>query len=154
MPAAEQRQDSWVYWQARATLARAPAGPEGDAARSSARAALAGVATPLSFYGQLAGEEIGEPWRLPAARRHLAEARTPAVRSQPGLVRALLLIDLGLRSEGVREWNFTLRGMADRELLAAAEWACERQVWDRCINTSERTRGRNRSEPALPAGAP
>ena len=32
------------------------------------------------------------------------------------------------------------RGMADRELLAAAAWACEREVWDRCINTSERTR--------------
>jgi soluble lytic murein transglycosylase len=41
----------------------------------------------------------------------------------------------------VREWNFTLRGMDERELLAAAQLACDRQVWDRCINTSERTRG-------------
>jgi soluble lytic murein transglycosylase len=141
MPAAEQRQDSWVYWQARATLARAPAGPAGDAARSNARSALAGVATPLSFYGQLAGEEIGEAWRLPTPAADLAEPERLAVRKQPGLQRALQLIELGLRSEGVREWNFTLRGMADRELLAAAEWACERKVWDRCINTSERTRG-------------
>jgi soluble lytic murein transglycosylase len=140
MPVAEQRQDSWVYWQARATLARAPAGPEGDAARSSARNALAGMATPLSFYGQLAGEEIGEAWRLPATAAALAEAERLAVRKQPGLVRALQLMELGLRSEGVREWNYTLRGMADRELLAAADWACERKVWDRCINTSERTR--------------
>ena len=31
--------------------------------------------------------------------------------------------------------------MTDRELLAAAEFACEKEVWDRCINTSERTRG-------------
>jgi len=30
--------------------------------------------------------------------------------------------------------------MNDRELLAAAQLACEHQVWDRCINTSERTR--------------
>jgi soluble lytic murein transglycosylase len=30
--------------------------------------------------------------------------------------------------------------MSDRELLAAAQLACENQVWDRCINTSERTR--------------
>ena len=140
MPVAEQRQESWVYWQARATLARAPAGPEGDAARSSARSALVGVATPLSFYGQLAGEEIGEPWRLPTPAAALADPERQTVRKHPGLVRALLLIDLGLRSEGVREWNFTLRGMADRELLAAAELACERKVWDRCINTSERTR--------------
>jgi soluble lytic murein transglycosylase len=31
--------------------------------------------------------------------------------------------------------------MADRELLAAAQFACDREVWDRCINTSERTKG-------------
>jgi soluble lytic murein transglycosylase len=30
--------------------------------------------------------------------------------------------------------------MNDRELLAAADLACQRQVWDRCINTSERTK--------------
>ena len=40
----------------------------------------------------------------------------------------------------MREWNYTLRGLGDRELLAAAQLACEREVWDRCINTSERTR--------------
>lgn len=52
---------------------------------------------------------------------------------------------MGLRSEGVREWNYTIGlhtpgGMKDRELLAAADLACQKQVWDRCINTSERTR--------------
>jgi soluble lytic murein transglycosylase len=28
----------------------------------------------------------------------------------------------------------------DRQLLAAAQFACDREVWDRCINTSDRTR--------------
>jgi len=40
----------------------------------------------------------------------------------------------------VREWNYSLRGMNDRQLLAAAQMACDRQVWDRCINTSDRTK--------------
>jgi soluble lytic murein transglycosylase len=45
----------------------------------------------------------------------------------------------------VREWNYTTNlhqsgGMGDRELLAAADFACQREVWDRCINTSERTK--------------
>jgi soluble lytic murein transglycosylase len=49
----------------------------------------------------------------------------------------------------VREWNYSInvvnsqgqRGaMPDRELLAAADLACAAQVWDRCINTSERTK--------------
>jgi soluble lytic murein transglycosylase len=30
--------------------------------------------------------------------------------------------------------------MSDRELLAAADLACRYEVWDRCINTSERTK--------------
>ena len=30
--------------------------------------------------------------------------------------------------------------MSERELLAAADLACSKQVWDRCINTSERTK--------------
>jgi soluble lytic murein transglycosylase len=50
------------------------------------------------------------------------------------------MLGLGLRSEGVKEWNFSLRCMGDRELLAAAQRACDQAVWDRCINTSERTR--------------
>ncbi len=30
--------------------------------------------------------------------------------------------------------------MSERELLAAADFACQREVRDRCINTSERTK--------------
>ena len=73
------------------------------------------------------------------------EEKEAALRN-PSLARALAAIQLGLRSEGVREWNYatnlhTPGGMSDRELLAAAQLACDRAVWDRCINTSERTRG-------------
>ena len=78
---------------------------------------------------------------MPATPRPLTETERSAARSHAGLARAVQLIELGLRNEGVREWNFSLRGMADRELLAAADMACERAVWDRCINTSDRTRG-------------
>jgi soluble lytic murein transglycosylase len=141
MSAAEQRDSAWVYWRARATQARAEPGPAGDAARAEATLALRSIAPELSFYGKLATEDLGARVALPPAPRPLTEAETHAARSHPGLARALQLIGLGLRSEGVREWNFSLRGMAERELLAAAQWACEREVWDRCINTSERTRG-------------
>lgn len=45
----------------------------------------------------------------------------------------------------MREWNYSVGahqrgGLSDRELLAAAQLACDNQVWDRCINTSERTK--------------
>ena len=30
--------------------------------------------------------------------------------------------------------------MTERELLAAEQLDCDRELWDRCINTSERTK--------------
>ena len=140
MSAAEQRDAAWVYWRARATLASARLGAAGDGERALATLHLQAIAAQLSFYGQLAAEELGTALALPPAPEPPSSAEREASRGQPGLTRALQLIELGLRSEGVREWNYSLRGLADRELLAAAQWACEREVWDRCINTSERTR--------------
>jgi hypothetical protein len=100
--------------------------------------------------------------RLPAPPAPLtaAEREKAAAGSNPGLQRALYAIAIGLRPEGVREWNYTTNlhhkpgGMPDRELLAAADFACEREVWDRCINTSERTKQRDRREQRFPMPLP
>ena len=133
MSPTEQRDLAWVYWKARATKL------QGDA--TAARAQLVSLAaTPLNYFGRLAAEELGLPTPLPPAPAPLTADERRAARQHAGLQRALQLIDLGLRSEGVREWNFSLRGMNDRALLAAAQEACDREVWDRCINTSERTK--------------
>lgn len=136
----EQRQSAWVFWRARAEAALAPAGREGEAARARAQAALDTLANDLGFYGKLAAETQGRAWALPPAPPPLTAQDHERAAARPGLSRALLLIDLGLRSEGNREWNFSLRGLDERELRAAAARACARSVWDRCINTSERTR--------------
>jgi soluble lytic murein transglycosylase len=140
MSATEQREPTWVYWRARALRGGAAAGAEGEGARALARLTLESIAGPLGFYNQLALEDLGRRVHLPAAPVPLVETERAQVRQHAGLQRALRLMALGLRAEGVREWNFSLRGMNDRELLAAAAMACEREVWDRCINTSERTR--------------
>jgi soluble lytic murein transglycosylase len=108
---------------------------------AQAQEMLDSIAGQLSFYGALASEELGRPIALPEPPPPLTEAERQAAAREPGLQRALQLIAIGLRNEGVREWNFTLRGMDDRALLAAAQLACDREVWDRCINTSDRTRG-------------
>ena len=59
--------------------------------------------------------------------------------ANPGLKRSLALFRATLRSEAVREWNWSIRGMDDRSLLAAAEIARRNEVWDRAINTADRT---------------
>src|SRR6218665_729781 len=145
-PRPEPRQDkAWRYWKARALLADKP----GDSERAAARQLLqdiAGTWGARGFYEQLAQEELGQRITLPPAPAPLSAEEKAAARANPGLNRGLYAILLGLRSEGVGEWNYSTSlyqsgGMPDRELLAAADFACQHEVWDRCINTSERTKG-------------
>ena len=140
MSAQEQKDSTWVYWSARAQLALAKT----DAQRQAARAQLQGMASMRGFYEQLAAEELGQKIALPASPAPLTDEERALAWANPGLQRALYAIRIGLRSEGVREWNYTTNlhtpgGMNERELLAAADLACKAEVWDRCINTSERT---------------
>ena len=140
MSEAERREAAWVYWRARADQALAPEGVDGEPERRQAQRALESIAGQMSFYGKLAAEDLGHELVLPARPTPLTPVERQAASAHPGLARAVHLISIGLRNEGVREWNFSLRGLGDRELLAAAQLACDRQIWDRCISTSDRTR--------------
>ena len=138
----QQRRDpAWAYWRARALLA--PGRNEQD--RLEATRLLEGIAGVRGFYEQLALEDLGRTITVPERPSPLTAEEKDAARANAGLNRALHAIQIGLRSDGVREWNYTVGlhdkgGMDDRALLAAADRACQREVWDRCINTSERTR--------------
>ncbi len=141
MPPASRSDSTWVYWSARAVLAQKPT----DAARSQALASLQTIAGVRGFYEQLALEELGQRTTLPPRPLPPTPDEREVARKNPGLQRALHAIDVGLRPEGVREWNYTISlhtkgGMDDRSLLAAADLACQAEVWDRCINSSERSR--------------
>ena len=144
------RDPTWIYWRARALLAlKAPD------SELRARTLFKSIASPRGFYEQLALEELGEQIVAPAAPEPLSEEELTAARENAGLRRALYAIKNGLRSDGVREWNYSTTlhqrgGMGARELLAAAALACEQQVWDRCINTSDRTRGQVDMEQRFP----
>ena len=140
MPPAEQREPTWVYWKSRALLAMAGDSQDGEAMRAMGRELMDSIAGQLNFYAALAAEHLGRPMFMPARPAPLTAPERAAAVQNAALARSLQLIALGLRNEGVREWNYTLRGMGDRELLATAQLACEREVWDRCINTSDRTR--------------
>ncbi|MCV2357069.1 lytic transglycosylase domain-containing protein [Paucibacter sp. B2R-40] len=140
MSPADQADPTWQFWRARALLASAADGAPGEAIRAEARSLLQATVSPLTFYGRLAGEELGLTLQMPATPSPLTAAERKQAQTHAGLNSALLLIDIGLRNEGVREWNFSLMRMSDRELRAAAQEACDREIWDRCINTSERSR--------------
>ncbi len=142
LSAEAQKDAAWTYWRARALLATGG----GDAQRQQAQELLRGIASVRGFYEQLALEELGQTIAVPPAPMPLSATEKAQAFANPGLQRALYAIQIGLRPEGNREWNYSTNlhtpgGMNDRELLAAADFACQRQVWDRCINTSERTKG-------------
>jgi soluble lytic murein transglycosylase len=141
MPDALRKEPTWVYWQARAQLNLAST----EAARTAALHQLESIAGVRGFYEQLALEELGQRITTPERPAPLTPEEKEAARTNPGLLRALYAIQIGLRQEGVREWNYSTNlhvrgGLDDRGLLAAADMACRAEVWDRCINTSERTR--------------
>jgi soluble lytic murein transglycosylase len=139
----DQRNDpTWVYWNARAVQALKL--PDPATASVQANALYESIASPRGFYELLAMEALGRPITVPPAPEALSPEEIAAAQTTPGLRRALIAMKLGLRSEGVREWNYTVGlhtpgGMPERELLAAADLACRHEFWDRCINTSERT---------------
>lgn len=132
---------AWIYWKARALLAQ-----RGETHHAEGQELLQSIASVRGFYEQLALEELGQKVTVPPRADPPTDQEKEAARLNPSLNRALYAIALGIRPEGVREWNWGTNlakpgGMDDRELLAAAQFACEREVWDRCINTSERTKG-------------
>jgi len=131
MPASLRNDPAWVYWRGRALQ------KEGRAAEAQEK--FQRISAQFHFYGKLAAEELGQPIVLPPRAPPPAAEEVEALRQNVGMARALKFYDLGLRVEGHREWNWQLRGMTDRQLLAAAEFARSRGLLDRMINTSDRT---------------
>jgi soluble lytic murein transglycosylase len=92
----------WVYWRARALMQLATEG-----ARAQALTLLQSIAGSKGFYEQLALEELGQRITVPTKPAPLTAEEKEAARLNPGLNRALYAISIGLRPEGVREWNYT-----------------------------------------------
>jgi soluble lytic murein transglycosylase-like protein len=143
MSPAAGKDSTWVYWLAMAK--------NGTPAATALLESIAFENTKnAGFYEQLATEFLGRkinPKTMPQPAP-VNDLELSSIKENKGLQRALLAIQIGLRAEGVREWNYEVNlasrtnngSMGDRERLAAATWACSEQVWDRCINTSERTK--------------
>ncbi|WP_269531168.1 lytic transglycosylase domain-containing protein [Chitinimonas sp. BJYL2] len=123
---------AWRYWRARAAV---QAGQTGDANKRFAE--LAGE---HHFYGLLAREALGSIADTTIGRYKPSSEELQAIRQMAGVERALALHAMDWRSEGVREWNWAMRGLSDRQLLAAAEVARQYHWYDRAIYSAERTR--------------
>ena len=135
MPEDQALDPAWRYWKARALAA---AGQTEESTRL-----YGGLATEHHFYGLMAAEALGaaimpvsEP--LPPDAQALAEfGGRDAVR------RVVKLTALDLRPEALREWQYVVRGQGDEALLLAAEFARRNGLYDRSINSADRTQRRH-----------
>ena len=125
-------------------------GATGRRARSSAtgRAAdaapiFAGLAGEIHFYGMLAAEAIGKRQELASAPLEPDADALAAFGATDGVRRAVKLARLDMRPESQREWLYVVRGRPDESLLLAAEYARREGLYDRAINTAERTSTRH-----------
>lgn len=131
MSPTEQQTDTWRYWKARALKTKGRTQDANDIFIS--------LSNEHSFYGQLAREELGTILTIADKTYRVSNAEVSAMERNPGLQRALAFSRMNLRTEALREWSWTIRNFSDAELLAAAEVARRQGLYDRAINTANRT---------------
>jgi soluble lytic murein transglycosylase len=131
MPASLRSQPAWAYWHARALK------QSGDVVQANQE--LEQIAPGFNFYGQLAAEELGQKITVPP-KTTVSDSEVEQAGNTPGFALAQKFYQLNLRLEGNREWNWPLRSMSDRQLIAAAEYARRIELYDRAVNTADRTK--------------
>jgi soluble lytic murein transglycosylase len=101
------------------------------------------VASGVNFYGLLAAEALGRgAEQLAALKSEPSKATDDALTAfaaKPGIQRAVKLAALDMRAESRREWIAAVAGQDDEGLLLAADYARRVGLYDRAINTAERT---------------
>lgn len=132
MPVSLKNQPAWVYWHGRAL--------QQEGKKDEAQSIFASISDQMHFYGQLALEERGLKIGAPALTKPVTPEELAPIAQNPNLQRALKFYAMNLRFEGTREWNWALRSMNERELLAAAEFARQNELLDRMVNTSDKTK--------------
>jgi soluble lytic murein transglycosylase len=135
MPPGESLDPAWRYWKARALAA------EGRGAE--ANLLYTGLADDLGFYGLLAAEALGRKLDVTSAPLTPEADALAAFGARAAVQRAVKLAQLDMRAESQREWLYIVRGLPDEALLLAAEYARREGLYDRAINTADRTVSRH-----------
>ncbi len=117
----EKDEEVWRYWEARALMALGK--------KHQGQYILGNLAHERSFYGFLAADQLGEPYRFnhqptpdnKILQNHLAK--------QAGFKRATFFIQLNRAVEARREWRYAIKDLNLAELHAATQLASQLD-WD------------------------
>jgi soluble lytic murein transglycosylase len=125
------RDPAWTYWYGRALK---------ELKDPKANEYFAIVSPQHNFYGQLALEELNKPIVIPPKVSVTDVEISTIAHNHPAFDKAAKLYAMNLRTEGNREWNWELRDLSDKELIAAAEYGKRIGLLDRTVNTADRTK--------------
>jgi soluble lytic murein transglycosylase len=130
-----QSDPTWRYWRARALSELND--------KQGAQAIYAELAKEFHFYGLLSAEEIKAPLPSPDTLKAGAIKISPQdiqrYDNLPAAKRVIKLSELGLRADASREWYSVVKNFNDNDSLIASEWMRRKGLWDRSINTAEKT---------------
>ena len=136
MGASQRQESAWRYWRGRALAAKGR--------MTEANAIFEALAGETNFYGVLAAETLGRHFVLPSSDPlTAAPAALAAFGARPDVKRVVKLAELDMKPESQREWLFIVRGQPDDVLLLAADYARRVALYDRAVNTAERTTTRH-----------
>ncbi|WP_019625124.1 transglycosylase SLT domain-containing protein [Thioalkalivibrio sp. ALJT] len=126
------REGAWQYWFARAL--------EQTDSREAARSFYERAARERNFYGFLAADRLGQPYRIGHESLLIDDARRAEIRGHAGMQRMRELVRLDRNAEARREWTHAVATMDADELAAAARTFADWGWHDRAIFTAARAR--------------
>ncbi|MDQ6619491.1 MAG: lytic transglycosylase domain-containing protein [Pseudomonadota bacterium] len=137
MPRALSDDSAWRYWKARALAA--------TGRESEANALYTALSADHHYHALLAAEALGKgadklrDVKTAASSKALNQDAVQAFAARGDVRRAVKLAELDLRAQSRQEWYYAVRNLDDDSLLVAAEYARRMNLYDRAINTAERT---------------
>lgn len=124
LPESKRNSERWRYWQLRAV----------EELGASVTNKYQELAHSRSYYGFLAADKLGQPYRINAEPLHYSQDDYARVKNIPDFIRAKELWLSGYFSEAYSEWYYGLRPLSQDEILAAGALARDWAWHDRAIN--------------------
>lgn len=127
----QQEEAVWRYWKARALKEQKQI--------PMANALLVPLSHERTYYGLLAEEELGDVLTaLPNIYMPTAED-VSAIKSLPGIQRAMELMRFDMRWESRMEWAMATKDLDDKGMISAADLASQQEWYDLAISTADKT---------------
>lgn len=128
MPDRIKKSELWTYWLGYSLL---------KTGRSkTAEVVLEKISSNATFYGKLACDALGKEYPLPKNTFKPTPEKVEEWAYDPSLMRARALYRLHMYIEGHREWNWAARELQSEEFITLAEYAKNKLLIHRMINTS------------------